>query len=132
MKYLLKLKVILLAFFTIFTINVHAADKILPLAKPIPDHETKTKTAKKKEIYPEKRPAERKEIDVVEKIEDDAAIYPKAKPLVFKKKEVEKAVAKSTILSKKDFQIAKSVFNLIEKKKWQTALKQSKKSRDKT
>ena len=44
---------------------------------------------------------------------------------------IDKAAAKSEILSKKDYAIAKSVFEAIDKKKWQTAIKLSKKARDK-
>ena len=51
---------------------------------------------------------------------------------IFVQKEVSKVVQKSTILSKKDFKIAVSAFKSIEKKKWHTAMKLSKKARDKT
>ena len=55
MKNLLKPEVFFLIFYIIFTSEVIAADRILPLPKPIPDKETKVKVAKKKEIYPEKK-----------------------------------------------------------------------------
>ena len=48
------------------------------------------------------------------------------------KKQVVKSTTKSTVLSKKDFKIAKSAFSAIDKKKWQTALKLAKKSKDKS
>ena len=57
-------------------------------------------------------------------------IYPEKKPVIFQKK-IDKAVAKSTILSRKDFNIAKASFEAIDKKKWQTAIKLSKKAKDK-
>ena len=57
MKNLIKLKVILLAFFIIFSSQSIAADRILPIPKPTVDQETKIKTAKKKKIYPQKKPA---------------------------------------------------------------------------
>ena len=47
-------KVVFLIFSIIFTTVAIAADPILPLPKPIPDQETKSKTAKKKEILPKK------------------------------------------------------------------------------
>ena len=106
MKNLIKLKVILLAFFIIFSSQSIAADRILPIPKPIVDQETKIITAKKKEIYPQK------------------------KPLIFQKK-IDKTVTKSTILSRKDFNIAKAAFEAIDKKKWQTAIKLSKKAKNK-
>ena len=61
MKNLLKLKVILLAFIIIFAGNSIRADEILPLPKPIVEEDIKIKTAKKKEIYPKKKPIEKKE-----------------------------------------------------------------------
>ena len=141
MQNLTKLKVLLLVFSIIFTSQSVAAERILPLPKPTVDQETKTKTAKKKEIYPQKKPKtvrEKKQIDssqeVVETIEEpleDTFIYPKKKPIIVQKK-IDKTVAKSSILTKKDFKIAKSTFKAIDKKKWQTALKLSKKARDKT
>ena len=46
------------------------------------------------------------------------------------KKKIEKVLKKSLILSKKDYKIAKDTFAAIDKKKWQTALKLSKKARN--
>ena len=46
---------------------------------------------------------------------NEAFIYPEKKPVIFKKV-VNKAVQKSTILSKKDYKIAKAVFESIDKK----------------
>ncbi len=54
MKNLLKLKVILLVFTIIFTSQVIAEDRILPIPKPTPDKETKIKTAKKNKSTPKK------------------------------------------------------------------------------
>ena len=138
MKYLGKLKVFLLVIFATFISYGYAADPILPIPKPIPDEFIKEKTAKKKYIYPKKKPItkdqekteENKIIEVVEDIKDQIIIYPKKKPLIIQKK-VEKAVNKSLILSKRDFQIAKQALNAVEKKKWQTALKLSRKAQDK-
>jgi|TARA_B100001964_G_scaffold243795_1_gene322916 soluble lytic murein transglycosylase len=138
MKNLLKLKVIFLIFTIIFTSQSIAADQILPLSKPKPDEETKIKTAQKKHIYPEKRPRTEKvtveesqeEILTIQETKKEIFIYPEKKPLVFKKK-IDKAMAKSKILSKSDFKIAKAAFKAIDKKKWQTAIKLSKKAKDK-
>ena len=47
-------------------------------------------------------------------------------------KKIDKAVAKSTILSSADLKIAKSAFESVKKRKWQTALKLSKKAKDKS
>ena len=139
MKKLVKLKVILLAFIIIFTSKSLSADLILPLPKPAVDQEIKIKTAKKKEIYPQKKPetkikqitSEEEISKIEEKFEGEIAIYPQKKPVIVKKV-IDKAVAKSKVLSKKDFKLAKSTFAAIDKKKWKTALKLSKKARDKT
>ena len=48
MKNLIKLNIILLGFFIIFSSKSIAAERILPLPKPNVDQSTKIKTAKKK------------------------------------------------------------------------------------
>ena len=144
MKNLIRLKVILLVFTMIFTSATLAGDKILPMAKPSVDEEIKIKTAKKKEIYPKKKPKKEKKVktqDAADETQEslvdtnqtsaEATIYPQKKPIVVKKKE-ENLVVKSEILSKKDFKIAKATFKAIDKKKWKAALKISKKARDKS
>jgi len=136
MKNLIKHSLIFLAFSIIFSSISIAADQILPLPRPIVDEEIKNTTAKKKEIYPKKKPTK----EIIKKVEtpDEASaeleevvmIYPQKKPLVFQKK-VDKAVTKSSILSSKDLKLAKASFNAVKKKKWQTALKLSKKANNK-
>ena len=140
MKNLVKFNVIFLGFFIIFPSKSIAADNILPLPKPIVDQETKTTIAKKKEIYPQKKPTIKKikvttekiqeEITVIQETKEEVFIYPEKKPLIFKKK-IDKAVSKSAILSRNDFKIAKATFKAIDKKKWKTAIKLSKKSKNK-
>jgi soluble lytic murein transglycosylase len=141
MRKFIKLSVIFLVFFVIFSSKSIAADQILPLSKPTVDQETKIITAKKKEIYPQKKPKTKKEKISITKTQEETAttqetkneifIYPEKKPLIVKKK-VDKTVTKSTILSKKDFKLAKAAFKAIEKRKWKTAIKLSKKAKDKT
>ena len=64
MKNLVKLKVILLVFSIIFTSPSFGSDRILPLPKPVVDQDRKAETAKKKEIYPKKKPeAEKVTVD---------------------------------------------------------------------
>jgi len=123
----------------IFSSHSIASDNILPLPKPVMDQETKEIVAKKKIIYPKKKPQKKSEEPLVETAEkteeiiddtiEEAFIYPKKKPILVQKK-VDKVAVKSSILSKKDFKIAKTAFKYISKKKWQTALKISKKARD--
>ena len=138
MKILVKLKVFLLAITIIFATESIAAETILPIPKPEVDKEIKIKTAKKKLIYPKEKPKEKKvktadtqEIDQTTQDESEAFIYPENKPIIVVKK-VNKSVKKSSILSKKDFATAKAVFKAIDKNKWQTALKLSKKAKDKS
>ena len=139
MKTIIKHHVIFLMFLIIFSSQAFGADKILPLPKPKVDEKTKSVTAKKKTIYPKKRPekiVEKKEIsdeenivESVKKVEEQIFIYPEKKPIVFQKK-VEKPVAKSLMLSKKDFNIAKLAFKSIDKRNWNTAISISKKAKD--
>ena len=141
MKNIIKIYVFFLVISIIFSSNSIAGENILPLPKPSLDKETKEIVAKKKLIYPKKKPEEKKEEtliestekkeEVLEVIKEDVFIYPKKKPILVKKK-IDKTVSKSQILSKKDFKIAKKAFEHIDKKKWQTALKISKKARDKS
>jgi len=143
---LTKHKVIFLTIFMFLSAQSIAADQILPLPKPVVDKEIKKKVAKKKEIYPQKKPDSKKEIsneqdddiiktkinkEIKKEISFDEIIYPQKKPIIVQKKIV-KSVKKSSVLSKKDYELAKSAFDYIDKKKWQTAIKISKKSRDKT
>ena len=141
MKNIIKINVIFLVISIIFSSHSIAGENILPLPKPSLDKETKEIVAKKKLIYPKKKPEEKKEEtliestekeeEILEDIKEEVFIYPKKKPILVKKK-IDKAVSKSQILSKKDFKIAKKAFEHIDKKKWQTALKISKKARDKS
>jgi len=141
MKNFIKISLTFLTIFATFSVPTIAADRILPLPKPEVGEEVKKTTSKNKQIYPEKKPVSKKadeEIKMEEEISQSASeengqtvIYPKKKPILVQKK-IDKVVPKSTILSKKDFKIAKAVFKAIDEKKWQTALKLSKKARDKT
>ena len=134
MKNLIKRSVIFLAIFIIFSSQSNAADRILPIPKPTVDEETKIITAKKKEIYPQKKPKTGKvtveeaqeEIVAIQETKEEVFIYPEKKPLVFKKK-IDKAMAKSKILSKNDFKIAKAAFKALEKKKMADCYKTFKK-----
>jgi len=141
MRDIIKISVIFLAIYIIFPSLSISGENILPLPKPSIDNETKKIIAKKKLIYPKKKPQEDKEEilikaseekeEISEDIKEEVFIYPENKPILVQKK-IDKTVAKSEILSKKDFKIAKDAFKYIDKKKWQTALKISKKARDKS
>ena len=86
MRNLLKLNVIILMFSIIFASQTLAGDRILPIPKPTVDQETKKKTAKKKEIYPQKKPSkkaekieEAEEKQIIETVEKSKTIYPQKK-----------------------------------------------------
>jgi len=135
MKKLLKLEVIILILSIFFASKSYAADPLLPIPKPKIDEETRSITVKKKEIYPKNKPIKKDEKtditdEIIEETEEVVTIYPEKKPIIFQKKE-DKAVKKSSILSSSDLKIAKASFDAIKKKKWQTALKLSKKSKNK-
>ena len=141
MKILTKHIAFFILFIALSTSNVLAGKIILPESKPKVDEEIKKAVDKKKEIYPKKRPlseitSTQSESDneiqkIDENINEEVFIYPQKKPIIVEKK-VLKAVKKSEVLSKRDYEIAKKAFNAIDKKKWKTALKISKKSRDKS
>tara|TARA_B100001123_G_scaffold445177_1_gene596051 strand:- start:430 stop:756 length:327 start_codon:yes stop_codon:yes gene_type:complete len=71
MKYLLKVKVFFLIFCIIFNTEALAKDRLLPIPKPSVDEAIKIQTAKKKEIYPKKKPSKKiLKSDTQEKIDE--------------------------------------------------------------
>ena len=140
MKNLVKLNAVLLFLIITFSTQSLSAEQILPIPRPDPDKETQIRVSSKKNIIPQKKPDLKKEkVETIENQEavnaDDIAeknivIYPEKKPILFVKKN-EKIATKSSILSSKDFKIAKASFEAVKNNKWQTALKLSKKSNDK-
>ena len=138
MNKLIKHKVIFLTIFMFFSTQTMAGNRILPLPKPLVDQEIKKNIATKKNIYPQKKPIKKVKKKTPETNQntqevnnEEVFIYPLKKPILVKKI-IDKAVKKSLVLPKRDFEIAKAAFVAVDKKKWQTALKLSKKSRDKT
>jgi soluble lytic murein transglycosylase len=57
-------------------------------------------------------------------------LYPSKKPLIYSKTSI-KTAPKSKILKEKDYSLAKKIFNLIKKNKWNNAIEQTKKVKDK-
>jgi len=138
MKYLLIHIVSFLAISAFFTSNELVASEILPKTKPKVDLETKIIVEKKKLIYPQKKPSQKKDseaseekseevIEMASEQVEEVFIFPLKKPTIFKPM-VDKSVKKSSVLSEKDFKIAKAAFKAIDKNKWTSALKISKKS----
>ena len=140
MRNFIKLNIILLGFLIVFVKESIAADPILPAKRPEADLETKKITAQKKVIFPQKKPKTKTNLTeesvsetegaVISETEEVAIIYPEKKPILFQKK-IDKAVAKSEILSSGDLNIAKAAFKAVKEKKWQTAIKISKKAKNK-
>ena len=128
----IKLSVIFLAISIILSSQSLAADRILPLPKPSVDEETKIIIAKKKKIYPQKKPIKKIEkietsTKILDETEEITIIYPQKKPILFQKR-IDKAVTKSTILSSRDLKIAKAAFEAVKKKKMANCYKTFKKS----
>ena len=132
---------ILLTIFSLLNLYsyVIAQDLIIPKEKPKISTEKKEKIKLKSEIIPIKKPlAEEKKRENIKKVKTKinnlGIIIPKSKPLIISKKKIKnkEKVIKSKYYSKKDFEIAKKAISMIERKKWQTAIKISKKAKDKS
>ena len=87
------------------------------------EKETKEKV---KAIITEKKLKKTKQV----LINNDTFLYPSKKPLTYSTAST-KVASKSKILKEKDFRIAKDVFTLISKGKWNSALEKNKKIKDK-
>ncbi len=96
---------------------------IIPKEKP---SKTKKIVENDKKKIPEKTIKKEK---VVDQIIINKFLYPKKKPKTYKSSP--KTTSTSTILSKKDFIKAKEVFNYIKSRKWNSALKLSKRVKNK-
>ena len=124
----------------ILSLNKEKTDFIKPKKKPYLDT---VRTLKKNIIIPKNKP-ENKEIKkiaiskkTIEKSENKINIasskkfiLPEKKPFTYKKV-TEKQSEKSSVLSKRDYVVAKEVFSLIKQKKWKAALKASGRVKDK-
>ncbi len=125
--------------FIILSSNALSDSLIIPKKKPEISSEKKVISELKSEILPLKKPSldNKTEAEVKSKDQDKnilGVILPKNKPLVIAKKKVEKKAKKikSKYYNKKDFEIAKKAISLMEKRKWETAIKLSKKAKDKS
>ncbi len=111
---------------------------IIPKIKPIITSEKKVLSELKNEILPIKKPIKQeKKIIAVEsnkKTNNLGILIPKSKPLIIAKKKIEKKgkFVKSKFYSKKDTEIAKKSISLMEKRKWETAIKTSKRAKNKS
>ena len=116
--------------------NIFAAEiSIIPLKKPILDEEVKRQKISQGILKPKPKPSQKKEevkiVTVKKNKKKINFLIPKSKPLIVKS---EKSVVqkRSKYYSQKDYDIAKKSIQAIEKGQWTTALKNSKKAKDKS
>ena len=116
--------------------NIFAAEiSIIPLKKPILDEEVKRQKISQGILKPKPKPSQKKEevkiITVKKNQKKINFLIPKSKPLIVKS---EKSVVqkRSKYYSQKDYDIAKKSIQAMEKSQWTTALKNSKKAKDKS
>ncbi|MDA7446608.1 lytic transglycosylase domain-containing protein [Candidatus Pelagibacter ubique] len=116
--------------------NVFAAEiSIIPLKKPILNEEVKREKISQGILKPKPKPSQKKEeikiITVKKNKKEINFLIPKSKPLIVKS---EKSVVKksSKYYSQNDYDIAKKSIQTMEKSQWTSALKNSKKAKDKS
>ena len=116
--------------------NVFAAEiSIIPVKKPILNEEVKREKISQGILKPKPKPSQKKEeieiITVKKNKKEINFLIPKSKPLIVKN---EKSVVQksSKYYSQKDYDIAKKSIQSMEKGQWTTALKNSKKAKDKS
>jgi soluble lytic murein transglycosylase len=116
--------------------NIFAAEiSIIPLKKPILDEEVKKQKISQGILKPKPKPSQKKEevkiVTVKKNKKKINFLIPKSKPLIVKS---EKSVVqkRSKYYSQKDYDIAKKSIQAMEKSQWTTALKNSKKAKDKS
>jgi soluble lytic murein transglycosylase len=116
--------------------NIFAAEiSIIPLKKPILNEEVKREKISQGILKPKPKPSQKKEeieiITVKKNKKEINFLIPKSKPLIVKS---EKSVVQksSKYYSQKDYDIAKKSIQAMEKSQWTTALKNSKKAKDKS
>ena len=121
-----------------FTItSIDAFSEIIPLKKPIQSKEEKQKKLLVDSLIPLPKPVINKVIEKeeiikeVQKKSDFDILLPKKKPLITGVKK-DKSIKSSKHYSKKDFNLARKAISEMKKGKWDSALKTSKKAKDKT
>ena len=111
--------------------------EIIPLKKPIQSKEEKQKKLLVDSLIPLPKPVINKAIEKeeiikeVKKKSDFDILLPKKKPLITGVKK-DKSIKSSKHYNKKDFNLARKAISEMKKAKWDSALKTSKKAKDKT
>jgi len=114
------------------------ANAVLPVKKPISQNNTKIQNEVRPFLENEtqvkvNKIKERNNLKVTKQIikSNDIFLYPSKKPLVYSSATNKiKTETKSKILKEKDYILAKNIFNLIKKGKWNSAVEQTKKIKD--
>ncbi len=132
---------LIISLFTIFNQSVQTFAEIIPLKKPIQTLKEKEKKLLVDVLKPLQKPSTNKVIKneqkkpdykkVTKKKSNIGIILPKKKPLIAGVKK-DDPVKKSKYYSKKDFALAKKALSEMKQAKWTSALKTSKKARDKS
>ena len=132
---------LIIGLFTIFSQSVETFAEIIPLKKPVQSIKEKEQKLLVDVLKPLQKPSNKKVIEpqqkqpnykkVTKKKRNIGIILPKKKPLIAGAKE-ESPVKKSKYYSRKDFALAKKALIEMKQAKWTSALKTSKKARDKS
>ena len=132
---------LIISLFTIFNQSVQTFAEIIPLKKPLQSIKEKEKKLLVDVLKPLQKPSTKKDIKneqkqpdykkVTKKKSNIGIILPKKKPLIAGVKK-DDPVKKSKYYSKKDFALAKKALSEMKQAKWTSALKPSKKARDKS
>ncbi len=132
---------LIIGLFIIFNQSVETFAEIIPLKKPVLSIKEKEQKLLIDVLKPLQKPSTKKVIKnsqkqpnykkVTDKKSNIGIILPKKKPLIAGAKK-EDPVKKSKYYSKKDFALAKKALNEMKQAKWTSALKTSKRVRDKS
>ncbi len=132
---------LIISLFTIFNQSVQTFAEIIPLKKPLQTLEEKEKKLLIDVLKPLQKPSTKKVIKnqqkqpdykkVTKKKSNIGIILPKKKPLIAGVKK-DDPVKKSKYYSKKDFALAKKALSEMKQAKWTSALKISKRAKDKS
>ena len=129
-----------IALFHVLFISTLVSADLIPIKKP---SQTKEETQKKllsDSLIPVPKPIKKNEIEITQKKELDkdektdftGLILPKKKPVIAGKEKKTQNVKISKYYSKKDFNLANKAISEMKKGQWSSALKISKKAKDKS
>ena len=133
-----KITILIIIFYLInFHFNAYGENLVIPKKKPQISTENKVIIELKSEILPLKKPLKSRNVIIKNEKDEEkkqylSIIIPRSKPLVVTKNIENKIKThKSKFYNKKDLGIARKSIQLMEKRKWETAIKTSKKAKEK-